>query len=97
MQRALCESGALVFSREGKVLHRRAEAGFIVGGEETSRRAAILLLCLRGTQRGGRQDSAARIGIRVERKQLVTHLWTWRQWRSILAGRPFVGENRSAP
>ena len=47
VQRALQESGAIAFSREGRVLQGRAEAGLIVGGEKTSRRAAIGLLCLR--------------------------------------------------
>ena len=54
VQSALSESGALAFSRGGKVLHRWAETGLFVGGEETSRRAAILLLCFRRTQRGGK-------------------------------------------
>ena len=37
-------------------------------------RAAIGLLYLRRTQRGGRHDSTARTGIKVDRKQFVTHL-----------------------
>ena len=40
-------------------------------GEETSLRAAILLLCRRRTERGGKHDSAATIGTGVDRKQLV--------------------------
>ena len=95
--RARGESGALALSRVGKDLQRRAEAGFIDVREEISLRAAIRLLCGRRTARGGRHDSAARIGVAVDRKQLVTHLCTCRQWTSILLRSPLVGVNRSAP
>lgn len=44
VQRAQWESGALALSREGKVLQKRAEAGFTVVGEERSLRGAICLL-----------------------------------------------------
>ena len=61
-------------SREGKVMQGWAKAGLIGGGEETRHNAAIRLFCLNRTQSGRRQDSGARRGIGVERKQLVTHL-----------------------
>ena len=83
-------------SRAGKDLQRRAEAGLIGVGEEMSLTAAIRLLCRRRTESGGRQDSAARIGTGVDRKQLVTHLCTCRQWTSILLRSYLVGVNRSA-
>ena len=97
MHRAQGEWGALVLSREGKDLQRGAEAGLMDVGEEMSLRAGIRLLCGRRTVTGGRQDSAARIGTGVDRKQLVTHLCTCRQWISILLRSPLVGVNRSAP
>ena len=65
--------------------------------EEMSPRAAIHLLCGRRTLSGGRYDSAARIGMEVDRKQLVIHLCTCHQWTSILLSSPLVGVNRSAP
>ena len=68
------ESSALAFNSEGKDLQRRAEAGLMEVGEETSPSAAIHLLCGRRTESGGRHDSAKRIGRGVDRKQLVTHL-----------------------
>ena len=74
VHRARCESGALALGRAGKDRLRRAEAGLIAVGEEISLRVAIRLLCRRRTERGGRQYSAARIGIGVDGKQLVTHL-----------------------
>ena len=46
---------------------------------------------------GGRHDSAARISVGVDQKQLVTHLSTCCQWISILLRSPWVGVNRSAP
>ena len=84
VHRARWKSGALVLSSAGKDLQRWAEAGYIDIGKEMSLRAAIRLLCGRSTVSGGRHDSAARIGTGVERKQLVTHLCTCRQWTSIL-------------
>ena len=65
--------------------------------EEMSLRAAIHHLGGRRTESGGGQDSVARIGRGVDRKQLVTHLYTCRQWTSILLRRPLVSVNRSAP
>ena len=70
------ESGARAFSNEGKDLQRRAEAGLMEVGEQTSLSAAIRLLCGRRNESGGRHDSAERIGPGVDRKQLVTHLCT---------------------
>ena len=84
-------------SRVGKDLQRRAEVGLIDVWEEMSLRAAIRLLCGRRTVRGGRHDSAARIGTGVDRKQLVTQLCTCRQWTTILFRCPLVLVNRSAP
>ena len=66
-------------------------------GEEMSLRAAIRLLCGRRTMSGGRHDSAARIGMGVDQKQLVTHLCTCRLWTSILLRSPLAGAYRSAP
>ena len=43
-------------------------------GEEMSLSAAIHLLCERTTESRVRHDSAERIGMGVDRKQLVTHL-----------------------
>ena len=97
VHRAQCESGALVLSSAGTDLQRRAVAGLIDVGEEMSRRAAIHLLCGRSTMRGARHDCAARIGIGVDRKQLVTYLCTCRQWTSILLRSPLVGVTMSAP
>ena len=76
VHRAGWESGGLALSREGTDLHRCAEAGLMVVGEEMSLRAAIRLLWERSTESGGRQNSVARIGVGVERKQLVTYLCT---------------------
>ena len=86
----------LSFKQSGKDLQRRAKAGLIDVGEEMSLGAAIRLLCGRRTVSGERHDSAARIGTGVDRKQLVTHLCTCRQWISILLRSPLVGVNRSA-
>ena len=97
VHRARWESGAMALSSARKELQRRAEAVLMEVGEETSLRAAIRLLGGRRTVSGGRHDSAARIGRAVDRKQLVTHLFTWRHWTSILSRRPLVGVNRSAP
>ena len=83
VHRARWESGALALSRVGIDLQRRAEARLIEVREEMSLRAAIRLLCGRRTVSGGRHDSAARIRTGVDRKQLVTHLCTCRQWTSI--------------
>ena len=47
--------------------------------------------------RGGRQDSIARIGIGVEEKQLVTHLWARLQKVSSLSCILRSGVKRSAP
>ena len=44
IHRARFKSGTLAFSREGKDLQRRAEAGLIVVGGEMSLRAGIRLL-----------------------------------------------------
>ena len=96
VHRARWESGALVLSRVGKDLQRRAEVGLIDVGKEISLRAAIRLWCGRRIVSGGRHDSAARIGTGVDRKQLVTYLCTCRQWTSILLRSPLVGVNRSA-
>ena len=71
--------GRRAFSSAGKDLQRQAEAGLIEVGEETSLRAAIGLLCGRRTESRGRPDSAARMGIPVDRKQLLTHHCTGRQ------------------
>ena len=57
-------------------MQRRAEAGLMEGGEETSLSAAIRLLCGRRTESGGRHDSAEMIGTGLDRKQLVIHLCT---------------------
>ena len=84
-------------SKAGKDLQRRAEAGLIDVGEKKRLRAAIYLLCGRRTESGGRHNTAARIGTGVDRKQLVTHLCTCRQWTSILLRSPLVGVYRSAP
>ena len=97
VHRARWESGALALSRVGKDLQRRAEAGLIDVGKEMSLRTVIRLLCGRRTVSGGRHNSAARIGTGVDRKQLVTHLCTCRQWTSILLMSPLLGVNRSAP
>ena len=70
------ESGALAFSSEGKDLQRRAEVVLMEVGVETSLTGAICLLCGRRTESGGRHDSAERIGMGVDWKQLVTHLCT---------------------
>jgi len=79
VQSPLWESGALCLSREGKVGQRRPAAGLTVGAAHTSLRAAIRRLCGTMADRGGMQDSAARIGIGVDLKQFETHRWTWRQ------------------
>ena len=68
------ESGALAFNSQRKDLQRRAEAGLMEVGEETSLSAAIGLVCGRRPESGGRHDSAERIGTGVDQKQLVTHL-----------------------
>ena len=72
VHRARWESSALALSSVGKGLQRRAEAGLMDVGEETSLRAAIRLLCGRKTENGGRHDSAARIGTGVDPKKFVT-------------------------
>ena len=95
--RARWESGPLALSRVAKDLQGGAEVGLIDVGEEMSLRAAIWILCGRRTASDGRHDSAARSGTAVDRKQLVTHLCTCRQWTSILLRSPLVGVNRSAP
>ena len=97
MHRARWESGALALSRVGKDLQRRAEGELIDVGEEMRLSAALRPLCGRRTVSGGRHDSAERIGTGVDRKQLVTHLCTCRQWISIILRSPLEGVNRSAP
>ena len=76
VHRDLYESEARALRRVGKDQQRRADAGLMEGGEQTRRRAAILRLWEKRTWRGGRHDSADRIGRGVVLKQLVTHLWT---------------------
>ena len=75
----------------------RAAAGLISGGEEVSLRAALRCRCSISRERGGRQASIASMGIGVEEKQLVTHLWTRLQKVSSLSCIFRRGEKRSEP
>ena len=68
-----------------------------MGAAQTSRSAAILRLWIMITGIRGKEASAARIGMGVDRKQLETHRWTWCQNTSIFEYIPLLGTNRSAP
>ena len=81
----------------GTDLCRRAAAGLISGGEEVSLRAAMGCRCSIRRERGGRHASMASMGIKVEEKQLVTHLWTLLQKVSSLSCIFRRGVKRSAP
>ena len=76
LHRGRWESGARSFSSEGIDLQRRAEAGLMEVGQERSLSPAIGLWCGKRTESGGRHDSADRIGLGVDLKQLVTHVCT---------------------
>ena len=76
VHRDLQEAEARALRSVGKVRQRRADAGLMKGGGETRRRAAIRRLWEKRTWRGGRHDSADRMGRGVDLKQLGTHLWT---------------------
>ena len=75
----------------------RVAAGLISGGEEASLSAAMRCRCSISRGRGGRQASMANMGIGVEEKQLVTHLWTLLQKVSSLSCIFRRGVKRSAP
>ena len=83
--------------RFGTDLCSRADAGLISGGEQTTLRAAMRWRCSIRRTSGGREASMAKIGIGVEEKQLVTHLWTRCQNTSNLSCIPERGVYRSAP
>ena len=93
----LYESGTRYGSMDGKSGLRRAAAGFWVREAQTSLRAAILHLWGGMTAIGGRQASAASIGIGVDWKQFETHLWTCHQKTSIFERMHLLGIRRSAP
>ena len=81
----------------GTDLWSRPAAWFISGGEEASLRAAIRWRCSISSGRGGRQASMAKMVIRVEEKQLVTHLWMRLQKESSLSCIFMRGVKRSEP
>src|ERR1700743_1401110 len=91
------QSGDLKEERLGTDLCSRAATGLISGGEETALRAAARCRCSIKRESGGRQDSMARIGMGVDEKQFVTHLWTLLQKMSNLACIFRRGVKRSAP
>jgi hypothetical protein len=95
--RDLQESGVRQVMREGKSAGSLAAAGLTVGGEQTTLRAARRRRCLAITETGGRQLSMLRTGRGVERKQLVTHLWTEAQKTSMYPSWVREGAYRSAP
>jgi hypothetical protein len=74
--RLLQESGCAPAYEGGEVNGEPSGRGLTVGGEQTSLRAgqAAAVPCYGGD--GGRQLSMLSMGRGVERKQLVTHLWT---------------------
>src|ERR1700760_4860920 len=91
------QSGDLKAERLGTDLCSRAATGLISGGEETALRAAVRCRCSIKRGSGGRQDSMARMGMGVEEKQFVTHLWILLQNTSSLSCIFKRGVNRSAP
>jgi len=95
--RALDESFARWAEREGKDVWRRAVAGFISGGEQTTRSAASPCRWEIRRATGGRQDSTARIPVGVAEKQFVVHLWTLCQKVFRRAIAPTLRVKRSAP
>ena len=72
-------------------------AGLISEGEEVSLRATMRWRCSISSRRGGRLDSIARMGIGVEAKQLVVHLWTFLQMVASLSCIFIRGVERSEP
>jgi len=75
----------------------RAVAGFTLGGEQTTLRAASLCRWVIRSETGGRHDSTESIPVGVAKKQVVVHLWTLRQKVSRRVVVPTLGVNRSAP
>ena len=82
---------------EGKSLGSLAAAGHSCGGVHASMAAAVLRLCLRSTESGGRAASAANMVTGVVEKQFVAHLRDLFQKTSSLWDIAPLGTNRSAP
>jgi len=76
---------------------RRAVAGFSSGGEQITRSAASLCRWEIRRATRGRQDSTAKIPVRVAEKQFVVHLWTLCQKVFRRAMAPALGVKRSDP
>jgi len=95
--KALEESPARYWDKEGKETWRRAIAGFTSGGEPTTLSAANIWRWEIRRGIGARQDSTERIPVGVAEKQFVVHLWTLCQKVFRRAMAPAPGDRRSAP